>query len=380
MAQKSPKLLYLVGIDSYFCSHRLPLAVAARKAGFDVSVATAVTTHGEEITEAGLTLIPLKHLSRGRASIFQNLRALFEIYKVFRKVKPDVVHDVAMKPVLFGAIAGSFAHVPHMVHALGGMGYLFISQSLGARITRFIVESLWRIFLRGNHQKMIVQNSDDMDIFVKNGILPASSMVLIPGSGVNLEHFKPSGVSNEIPVFVCAARMLWDKGIGELVEAARLLQAEGLQFHMVLCGGLDKENPAGIAEEKLLAWNQEGVVEWIGHRTDMAVVYQQADVAVLPSYREGMPKSLLEAAACGLPIVTTDVPGCQEVVPKGTNGILVPAHEVESLAAALKFYILNPARRKSHGMNSRRIAEKSFSEEIVIKQTLKLYLVDDSGK
>ncbi|MBP6985452.1 MAG: glycosyltransferase family 4 protein [Alphaproteobacteria bacterium] len=373
MSQTSSKLLYVVGNDHYFCSHRLPIAIAARAKGYQVFVATVVQDKQAVLEKEGLTVIPLKHLRRGRANPLQNMLALWEIHKVIKKVKPDICHSVAMKPVLFTAIASWFHKVPHRIYALGGLGFLFISETLRTRFMRYVVITLWKFFFQGDHQKLILQNTADRDVFLSQHVVPASTIVLIPGSGVDIELYKPQLHHNEVPVIVCAARMLWDKGIGELVEAARILKHQGLIFHLKLCGPVDWENPAHITQEQLHAWVKEGLIEWAGNCEAMADVYGHADLAVLPSYREGMPKSLQEAAACGLALVTTDVPGCRELVPKGTNGILVPAKSVEPLAAAIKFYLLNPQRRKSHGMNSRRLAEKSFSQTKVVELTLKLY-------
>ena len=311
MTSKPRKLLYVVSEDWYFCSHRLALACAARDQGFEVTVATRVSAHGDVIQKLGLKLYPLHHMKRGSLNPWHDLRALFELWRIYRNVKPDVVHHVAMKPVIYGSIIATLTRVPKVINAFGGMGYLFTSRHGGARILQAIITFVTKRLFNRAQQTLIVQNQDDYDLWTNQLRLPQDKVALIRGSGVDIKQYHPSSKPPSLKpepeiTIVCAARMLWDKGIGDLVEAANLIRAQKVKAKIILCGPLDRENPSAIPEARLAQWQRDGVIEWSGPVKDMAQRYHNAHIAVLPSYREGMPKSLLEAAACGLPIVTTD--------------------------------------------------------------------------
>lgn len=362
-----PKLLFFVTEDWYFCSHRLALAVAAREAGFEVVVVTRVREHGEVIRRAGLDLIPFE-ISRRGMNPFMELGTLTRLAALYRREKPDLVHHVAMKPVLYGTLAARLAGVPHIVNALAGMGWLFTSAKLMARFIKPLVRLTFRFLLR--QTSVIVQNPDDAALMAGVGL---GSVRLIRGSGVDAEVFRPEPEPTGTPLVVLPARMLWDKGVGEFVEAARQLKARGIVARFALVGEPDPENPATVSEAQLDAWHAETVVEWWGQRADMPQVYAQAHVVCLPSYREGLPKALLEAAACGRPIVTTDVPGCREIVRDGDNGVLVPVCDAPALAEAMARLIADPDMRRRMGERGRALAVGEFSQERVIAETLVVY-------
>lgn len=361
------KLLFFVTEDWYFCSHRLTLAVAAREAGFEVVVVTRVREHGEVIRRAGLDLIPFE-ISRRGMNPFMELGALIRLTAIYRRGKPDLVHHVAMKPVLYGTLAARLAGVPHIVNALAGMGWLFTSAKLMARFIKPLVRLSFRFLLR--QTSVIVQNPDDAALMASVGL---GRVCLIRGSGVDTEVFLPMPEPKGTPLVVLPARMLWDKGVGEFVEAARQLKARGVVARFALVGEPDPENPATVPEAQLAAWHAETVIEWWGQRANMPQVYAQAHIVCLPSYREGLPKSLLEAAACGRPIVTTDVPGCREIVRNGGNGVLVPVRDAPALAEALASLIADPDMRRRMGESGRAIAVSEFSQERVIAETLAAY-------
>ena len=370
--KRAPRLLYLVTEDWYFCSHRLALARAAREAGFDVTLATRVQRHGHLILEAGLDLVPLR-LSRRSSNPVRELGSLYEILALYRRVRPDIVHHVALKPVLYGSIAAIAAGVPSVINALAGLGYIFSSRDLKARCLRPIVKTAFRVILNRPNSHVILQNPDDRKLLALLGITGAKDSPLIRGSGADLSRYAPHPEQPGVPVVVLPARMLRDKGVEEFIEAARILKGSGVASRFVLAGEPDPDNPASIPEARLKAWASEGVIEYWGWQEDMARVFCQAHVVCLPSYREGLPKVLIEAAASGRPIVTCDVPGCREIVRHEQNGLLVPARDPRALASALQRLIEDPTLRARFAEKGRAIAEAEFSQDRTIEQTLALY-------
>lgn len=363
-----PKLLFVVTEDWYFVSHRLPLAVAAQAAGFDVAVATRAGRQADVIRRAGIRLIPFS-LSRRGGNPLAEVMALWRLY---RRERPDLVHHVALKPVMFGALAAWLARVPAQVNAVAGLGWLFTSSSRVVRLVRPVLRWMLARLLNRPHSLTIVQNPEDKSLLERSGV-PAASLRLIRGAGVDVQVFCQVMPPPEPVCIVLASRMLWDKGVGEFVEAARRLTEAGVNARFVLVGDPDPANPASVPESTLRNWHGQHGVEWWGRREDMPAVLQAAHIACLPSYREGLPKSLLEAAACGLPIVTTDAPGCREVVRDGVNGLLVPVRDAAALAAALEKLIGDAALRCRMGEQSRVRAETEFGLETVIAQTLAVY-------
>lgn len=366
------RLVFFVTEDWYFCSHRLSLALAAKATGYDVSVITRVRSHGELIESSGLKLIPID-LSRSGKNPLVELKLIGRLVSIYRKEQPDIVHHVALKPVLYGAIASYIARVPNVVNALAGLGFLFSSKSIKARFFRPFVMLFFRLLLNRENSRVILQNPDDVELMCRNGILSINRISLIRGSGVNVKKYTVKKKQEGIPVIVLASRMLWDKGVGEFVEAAKNLLQRGVIAKFVLVGENDSENPSSIPIRQLQSWKQEGVIEWWGHRDDMPSVFAESHIVCLPSYREGLPKVLLEAAASGCPIVATDVPGCREIVREGKNGLLVPLYDVDALAAALKMLIDSPELCKQMGQEGRKIVENEFSIDKVNKETLSVY-------
>lgn len=364
-----PKLLFVVTEDWYFVSHRFPLAVAAQKAGFDVAVATRVGKHDEIIRAAGIRLIPFG-LSRRGCNPFREVLALVRLYL---RERPDIVHHVALKPVVFGTLAAWISQVPTHVNAVAGLGSLFTSSTGMTSLIRPLVRWTLAWLLRSRGSLTIVQNVDDRALLICSH-LPESRLRLIRGAGVDTNSFSPRTKPFEVVCIVLAARMLWAKGIGEFIEAARLLAWTGVKARFLLVGDPDANSPASVPVATLRDWHGKNGVEWWGHREDMPAVFHMAHIACLPSYyREGLPKVLLEAAACGLPIVTTDAPGCREIVRDGDNGFLVPVRDAQSLAVALRSLIDDVALRARMGQRAREIVLAEFSQERVIAETLAVY-------
>lgn len=363
-------VLFLVTEAAYFLSHRLPLGRAARDRGARVVVACRLGPHRQTLEAEGFEAADIPFNRSGRNPL-EDLRTLRAIIALYRRAEPDLVHHVAMKPVLYGSIAAWRCGVPAAVNALGGLGFLFISQGPGARALRAIISAAFGRLLNRYNSVLIVQNGDDRAVFEGIGVRPGRIRV-IRGAGVDTGQFRPSPEPDGPPVALCVSRLLRDKGIGELVAAARLLKAKRHPLKVRLVGGVD-DNPASFSAAEVEGWAEQGVVECAGPRDDIAAEYAACHIAVLPSYREGLPKSLLEAAACGRPMVATDVPGCREVCRDGETGLLVPPRSVEPLAEALQRLADDAALRAEYGAAARKAAEREFAEEIVIESTMALY-------
>lgn len=372
--ERPPKLLFLVTEDWYFVSHRLPLAVAARARGFDVAVATRVRNDGDAIRDAGLRLIPLD-FERASLSPLSESRTLRQLIALYRREAPDVVHHVALKPVLYGAIAARLAGTHAIVNAIMGLGFVFSSSSAKARLLRPGVRRLLKSALSRPGSRTIVQNADDLAFLTGAGVAPPDTVRLIPGSGVDVglySHARPP--DDGVPMIVLPARLIRPKGVMEFVEAARRLAARGHRARFVLAGAPDPSNPASLSEDDIRGLVESGVVEHWGWRADMPAVLQAATAVCLPTYYgEGVPKSLIEAAASGRAIVTTDTPGCRDIVKHGVNGWLVPPRDVDALTEALREAIVDRERALAYGAHGRALVQSGFSLDDVIRQTLAVY-------
>ena len=369
----SKKILYLVTEDWYFCSHRLPVARGAHNAGMDVVVATRVSDHRSEIENEGFKLIPLGLRREGR-NPFTELLFIIELVKIYRREKPDIVHHVALKPILYGSLAALLSGVPHIINAFTGLGYIFMGKSILQRLLRLTIIPIMRILLSRNNSHLIVQSIDDLKLLQQIGIGASEHTTLIPGSGVDIEHFKPVPEPGGPITVALVGRMLWDKGVGEFVEAARILHKKGEPIRAILVGTPDPANPKSIPEATLRAWELEGLIEWRGFEKDVRKIWANAHIAVLPSYREGMPKSLLEAAAMGRPLVAADAPGCRDLIKNGENGILVKVGDALSLADAIELLAKSPDERLRLGDRAREIVEGAYSADAISQQTSELYL------
>lgn len=370
-ANPAPHLLFVVNSDWFFLSHRLPLARRAREEGFTVSVATNDSGKARLIRDEGFRFIPLSISRRGMNPLVE-VRTLLQLRSLYARLRPDLVHHVTPKPILYGSIAARGGGGPGVVNAVSGLGYIFSGGSW-TRPLRPLVSAMYRIALRLPRSRTIFQNPDDYRMFVTAGLIGEAQAVLIRGSGVDCERFRPTPQPSGVPVVMLASRMLWDKGIGEFVEAARCLRQSHPDVRFVLVGAPDPGNPASVPEARLSDWANEGVIEWWGHREDMPAVLAQAAVVALPSYREGLPKVLLEAAACQRPLVGSNVPGCREIVRHGVNGLLVTARRSDELARAIARLIDAPEWRKRLGQASRELVLREFADEIVVDRTFEVY-------
>jgi glycosyltransferase involved in cell wall biosynthesis len=369
----SPALIFLVTEDWYFWAHRLPQARAAREAGFQVAVATRVDAHGDLIRAEGFTLYPLTW-RRGSTNPLAGLTAVFEIAQLYRRTRPDIVHHVSQKSVLIGSIAARLAGVRCVVNAFTGLGFLFTVDTGKTRAIRAVIGHILRGIAARPGVRFLVENPEDATTLIRLGIVPQAKLTLIRGSGVDLGRYdvlpEPGG-----PVVIgCVARMLRIKGVEDVVAAFRLLKQRGSDARLLLAGVPDAENPAAISRGELDAWATEPGVTWLGHVADVRDVWAKAHVGVLASRGgEGIPMTLMEAAACGRPLIATDVPGCREVVINGETGILVPPGDIPALADAFARIVQDAVFRGDCGAAARRRIVDGLDAGTVGLKTVAVY-------
>lgn len=366
------KLLFIVNNPEFFLSHRLPVARAAKDKGYEVHVATAAGKSVNAIESDGFIhhILPL---SRSGTNPFQEAISFLSIFKLFLKIRPDITHLVTIKPVLYGSIAARLVRPKGVVAAVSGLGTIFIAGSFKRKLLKLFIKPLYKFAFGCRNLIVIFQNPDDKKTLKSITPLSEEQCVMIPGSGVDLSEYsyitEPSGT----PVIAMASRLLKDKGVFEYVEAAEILKNKGVMARFLLIGDMDRGNPSSVTENDISLWEQNGAVELYGYRKDIASLFSEVNIVVLPSYREGMPKVLLEAAAAGRAVVTTDTPGCRDAVIEGKTGILVPLRDSFAIAGALEYLISNPEIRKNFGIEGRKLAEKIYSIENVVNQHLIIY-------
>lgn len=365
------RLLFVVNVDWFFLSHRLPLALAAQKAGFEVHVATTLTDRAPELAAQGIIVHPLG-MDRRSASPLEAAKLLWALLRLMRSLRPAVVHLVTVKPVLLGGIAARMAGVPRVIAAISGLGFIFTAQGKWAALRRAIVSALYRVAVAHKKVTVIFQNEDDRTVLQQFTGIASAQCFYIRGSGVDLSTWQATPLPPYPPVVLMASRLLRDKGVVEFVEAARLLKGyKSARF--VLVGGPDEGNPTSLRVEDLKAWVDEGVVEWWGLRDSMPTVLSSAHIVALPSYREGLPKGLIEAAAAGRAVITTDVPGCRDAIEPGVSGLLVAVRDARSLANGIKDLLDDQKRIEAMGLEGRRLAERVFDIDEVVAKHLLLY-------
>ncbi|MBC07612.1 glycosyltransferase family 4 protein [Thalassospira sp.] len=367
------RLLYVVNVDWFFLSHRLPLAIAAQKQGFEVHVAVSITDGMKSLEECGFTVHKIS-ISRGKSNLLKEIKAFIQVFKVFFNVKADVVHLVTIKPVIYGGIAARILGVRRLVAAISGLGHTFVAKGIKASLLRSVVAVAYRIALSHRNQTVIFQNSTDLDCLTRLAGLSTKDTKIIKGSGVDLRSYEMSDLPGGMPRVVMACRLLSDKGVWQFVEAARILKVRGVRARFELVGDIDPGNPTSLSLEDLQDIDREGIVERLGYRSDIVNVMKEATIVTLPSfYGEGLPKVLIEAAASGRPIVTTDMPGCRDAVKDGVTGVIIPPRDSISLADALQNLLENPALCISMGRAGREKAEKEFDIDKIVQEHIDIY-------
>ena len=368
-----PRLLLLITEDWYFRSHRLDLARAARDAGMEVLITTLAQDDGKWIEKEGFKYIPIPFLKKGRHPL-RELVAVIKLANLYRREKPHIVHHVAMKPILYGSWAARLAKVPAVVNAFGGLGFVFVASTWRSHLMRTGIKGALRFALGLSNSRVILQNNENCDELIRQKIIRRNQVVIIRGAGVDTDTFYPRHERPGVAIVLLACRMLWDKGVGDFVQAAKILKQQNANARCVLVGRLDPGSPTRISESQLRAWQQEGAIEWWGHRDDMPQIIASAQIVVLPTfYGEGLPKILLEACASAKPVVTTPIPGCTDIVRDGENGFLIPQKDPAALAKAIKVLLDNPALRMRMGMRGREIVLREFSAGLIAEETLAVY-------
>jgi glycosyltransferase involved in cell wall biosynthesis len=375
-----PRLLFVVNESYFFMTHRLALAEAAQAAGYDVHVA-APDDHVwapeefsvDKIRQAGFEFHAIPLSRRGKNPI-RDLKSLISLVLLFRRLRPDLLHLLTIKPVIYGGIAARLAGVKAVVSTITGLGQVFVAQGILPFVLKSLVVRLYGLATGHKKARVIVQNRGDRETIVSTGAVNSEKVRLVRGSGVSMEIFAMTSEPEGMPVVILPSRLIWEKGVAVFAAAAKYLKAEGVDARFALVGDTQPSNPRAVPKSVIEDWVTDGDLEWWGRHTDMPEVYKSATIVCLPStYGEGVPKVLIEAAASGRPIVTAENPGCQEIVEHGVNGLVVPGNDAFALAEALKLLLSDPDLRKKMGQEGRKIVAAGFSEEQVISETLSVY-------
>lgn len=368
------KVIFFANTEWYLYNFRLGFAKFLRDRDFEVVMVSPAGPYGARLRAEGFRWVGLD-MDRRSVHPARELSVLRQVSRIYAHEKPDVVHNFTIKCIVYGSLMAWWHGIDNRVNAIAGMGYVFTSNGLRARMLRPVVRGLMRSVVGGERARLILQNRDDLAAFRKIRLVPHENLRLIRGSGVDTALFRPRTGRGRAPVtrVLLAARLLWDKGVGEYVEAARRLKEANVPVDCLLAGMPDTGNPSSVSPQDVRDWHANGWITYLGHVEDMAGLLDQIDIAVLPSYREGAPRSLIEAAAAGLPIVTTDVPGCREIVEHGVNGLLVPVRQVSPLVEAIQFLHEHPEERHQMGKAGRQKVLNELDQRIVFEQTLAVY-------
>lgn len=370
---KKIKLMIVVSEDWYFWSHRLSLATSAINSGFDVTLLTKLNQLKKSIEEKGINVLDI-NFTRSSNTPFTDILNIIRLIRIYKKEKPDIIHNVSLKTILISSVSSLFISNTAIINAFTGLGYLFSSNKMKAKMIRLFVRSALKFILNKSNNWSVFQNPDDLNLLKELKIIDPNRSLIICGSGVDTNKFSYKRDTNTIPVVMLASRMLWDKGIGEFVEAAKIARINNIKAKFLLVGGIDKANPMAISHSKLEKWNSEGCIVWKGQCNNMPEVLSLASIVCLPSfYGEGLPKVLLEAAAIGRPLIATDAPGCREIVQNGENGFLVTVRDISSLYDAIITLIADKNLRDKMGKKSRLLVESHFSTDTVNSKMIQLY-------
>ncbi len=366
------KIIFFANTDWYLYNYRLSLATELQSQGHEIILLSPAGSYTAAIQKAGLNWQEFS-LSRRGINPFSELNAINRLAHFYKQEKPDLVHHFTIKCVIYGSLAARKAGINRIINSITGKGILFSDEKLVNSLGKPFIKLLYRLSLK--QTEVVFQNQPDFNYFVDNHLVSSQQCHLIPGSGVDVTLFKPAPVPEGDPLVILPARMLWAKGVHEFIQAARIIKKTGVNARFALVGEPDTGNPSAIPVQKLKEWNTDGSVEWWGWKDDMVQIYQAASIVCLPSsYGEGMAKSLLEAAACGRPIIASDIPGCREVIIDNVNGFLVPRQDSEQLAAAIIKLLSSKPLREKMGHASRELAVRHFSSEKVNQDTIDLYI------
>jgi len=367
------KILFLVNVDWFFISHRLPIALKALEKGYEVHIACELTGKKEYLESMGL-IVHRVPFSRSGKSILGESTSILSIYNLFQHIHPDLVHGVTIKPVLYGGLISRLTGIKAFVGAISGLGLVFIATDLKTKLLRIFIKILYRLSFSHSNMKAIFQNKVDKQTLINANVINEENTVMIKGSGADLAEYFYIKEPESKPVVIMACRLLKEKGVLEFIEMARMLKEQNIDAKFVLVGEPDYGNPNSFTESDLEVWKSDGHVELYGHSNKIPKLFSESHIVVLPSYYgEGLPKVLIEAAACGRPIITTDNPGCKEAVIDNETGYIVPARDVKSLSVAVAKLVKNKELRVQMGTAARKFAEQEFDVNNVVKKHLEIY-------
>ena len=366
------KILYIINVDWFFISHFLPIGEEVLKRGYDVHIACGITDKQEYLESFGFIVHPLS-ISRSGTSVILALKTILEIYKVIQLLKPDIVEFFTIKPVLYGGIVSRFFSIPKKVFYITGLGYVFMAKGLKGFIVRNIVKMMYKLAISGKNNSIITENIFDKGLINSLKTVDKKQIKIIKGAGVNLTQYKHLEESNQNIRVTMACRLLKDKGVTEYIEAAKILISKGIDVEFELYGDVDIHNPATLTNKDLEKIRKEGFVSIYGFTSDIANIFSKTNIVVLPSYREGLPKVLIEAAACGRAVVTTNVPGCRDAIEINKTGLLCEVKNTQDLAEKIKRLIVDEELRHGMGRAGRELAQREFDIEKVVAIHFKIY-------
>lgn len=368
-----PRLLYVVNVDTFFISHRLPVALEAQRSGYDVHVATRLSNGSELLKSYGFTVHSINKTFY-KSRVLRAVEFLFDLTILLLTLRPTLAHVVTVYPLLIGGVLCRITKVPALISAVSGLGYNFTGETHKAKIPNYFVVKLYAVALGHSNQRVVFQNPSDRDVLMRLTNLPLKKTELIKGSGVDLEKFRYFPPTTDFPIVLFPARYLIHKGILEFVDAARSLLLQDRRIaRFVLVGGVDASNPTSVSPSQVSEWQSEGIIENWGYCVDMPSVYAQSTLVVLPSYREGLPKALIEAASCGRAVITTDVPGCRDAIKDNVTGLLVPPYDAPALSQAIRRLLDNQEERDAMALAGRRLAQEEFGVDQVIVKHMEIY-------
>ncbi len=366
------KILFITNVDWFFVSHRLPIGIEAINQGYEVHLAAQFTGQEDFLIAKGFKIHNV-NFKKSQTSVIGSLISFIKIQKIIFKIKPDLVHAITIKPVLLGGLAAKIYGKASFVASISGLGYIFVSRNFISKLIKFFVIFLYKISLSNKSMKVIFQNKDDKNIITRICNLDDTNTELINGSGVNLDTFKPNKLKSESNIILFASRLLISKGVYEFIECAQKLKNKKYKF--VIAGKLDLENPDCISSKKLYSFHKKGIIEYIGDKKNVKEIICASKIVVLPSYYgEGLPKILIEAAACGKPVITTDHPGCKDAIIPNLTGLLVPVRNTNLLVKAVNKIINSSSLCESMGIEGRKLAKKKYDINSVVDKHIQIYM------
>ena len=365
---------FLVGEDWFFHSHFLPMGFAAQRAGYEVSILTRTGETRAELEKLGFRVISLKFVRNSRNPL-NLLSAILQVYRIIKRDRPTILHNIALSSILMGAIAARLGGHRLVVHAVTGIGYLAIERTVVSRLIRTTLWTCLRFLINRRGNYLLLENPDDANLAVRQRWTTRERITIVPGAGVDTDHFKELPFPMGVPVRIgMVARMIWQKGPGTAVQAMQILAERGIECELWLVGKPDPRNPHSVGADDIRVWDATPGISYRGHSSDVREIWAQCHIAIGPSFGgEGLPRSLIEAAACGRPIVASDVPGCREIVSSGENGLLVPPADPHALADALERLIIDPNLRAQYGRVSRKRVKLNYTNGVVIDKVANLY-------